>query len=143
MIRIRSAMITVAVLLASAVSVSAHHSFAAEYDAKKPVTVVGKVTKIVRTNPHGWIYVDVKDADGAVKNWAVETNTPSVLARRGLTKEILPIGTELKIQGYRAKDGSPTMNGNVITFPDGRDIMIGSEAPADASGAKPEEKHDY
>lgn len=110
---------------------SAHHSFAAEYDAHKPVTLSGTVTKVEWVNPHGWIYLDVKDAKGGLTKWAVETGTPGMLARRGLKKTFLPIGAEVVITGYRAKDGSNTANGAAVKFPDGRDIFLGSSG-ADA-----------
>ena len=129
----RSTAILVALVAALPVRTSAHHSFAAEYDAKKPVTLSGTVTKVEWVNPHGWIYVDVKDPTGKVANWAVETGTPGMLARRGLKKTFLPVGAQVVITGYRAKDGSNTANGGAVKFPDGRDIFLGSsgaDAPA-------------
>ena len=114
----------VALLAAPAVRVSAHHSFGAVFDATKQITLRGTVTKIERVNPHGWIFLDVKQPDGTVKNWAIETGTPQELARRGLLKETVPIGIELVVQGYRAKDGSTTANGNIIMLPDGRELSV-------------------
>ena len=105
--------------------VSAHHSFAAEFDATRPITLQGTLTKIERLNPHGWIYVDVKGQDGKVQNWAVETGAATQLARLGLGGQVV-IGSEIIVKGYRAKDGSTTMNGNTITFADGRNINLGS-----------------
>jgi DNA/RNA endonuclease YhcR with UshA esterase domain len=118
--------IIVALVAVLPVRTSAHHSFAAEYDAHKPVTLSGTVTKVEWVNPHGWIYVDVKDAKGTIAKWAVETGTPAMLARRGLKKTFLPVGAEIVITGYRAKDGSNTANGAAVKFPDGRDIFLGS-----------------
>ncbi len=113
----------------------AHHSFAAEYDGNKPVTLKGTLTKVEWTNPHGWIYIDVKDDDGKVTNWAVEFGAPNVLLRRGLRKTDFPTGVELIVKGFRAKSGSPTVNGTSVTFPDGRNLFTGSSNP-DAPGAE-------
>lgn len=123
----------VALLLAFAVRVSAHHSFAAEFDATKPVTLKGPITKVERINPHGWIYMDVKAPDGKVEHWAIETGAPTALARQGIKKDSIPIGLEIVVQGYRAKDGSTTANGNIITLPDGRDLSLASSI-GNASG---------
>jgi hypothetical protein len=107
-------------------SVSAHHSFSAEFDAQLPATLRGTITKVERTNPHGWIFLDVKSPDGKVVNWAVETGGPLALARRGVTKDSLPVGTEVIVTGFRAKNGSPTINGEDIRLPDGRRLFVGS-----------------
>ena len=128
------AVVSAALLSALAVRVSAHHGFAAEFDATSTITLKGVITKIERLNPHGWIYVDVKGQDGQVKNWAVETVGPATLARRGVRKDSLPIGVEVVVTGYRAKDGSNIANGNQIKLPDGRDLFLGSTdtgAPTD------------
>jgi hypothetical protein len=126
MLKTTTALVLVGIMSTAAARVSAHHSFAAEFDENKPIVLTGTVTKIERTNPHGWIYLDVKEPTGTINNWAVETNSPAALARRGMTKESLPIGTEVKVQGYRAKDGSRMINGKTVTFPDGRDLFVGS-----------------
>ena len=110
----------------AAVSVSAHHAFAAEFDAKKPVNFKGTVTKMEWINPHTWLHVDVKKADGTVENWAIEAGTPNVLFRRGFTKESLLPGTEVVIEGYQAKDGSHRANGRNLTLPDGKMLFLGS-----------------
>ena len=125
----KSGTIVIMLVATLAVRASAHHSFAAEYDAKKPVTLKGTVTKVEWVNPHGWIYVDVKQANGKVANWAVEAGSPAVLARRGLKKTFLSIGAEVVITGYQARDGSNTANGASVKFPDGRDIFFGSTGP--------------
>jgi WD40 repeat protein len=124
--RMALAVVSVALLSAFAVKVSAHHSFAAEFDATKPITLRGSITKVERINPHGWIYIDVKETDGTVKNWAIETGAPTALARQGSRKDSIPIGLEVIVKGYRAKDGSTTANGNIITLPDGRDLSLAS-----------------
>ncbi len=105
----------------AATSVSAHHAFAAEFDAKKSVS-----TKMEWINPHTWLHVDVKKPDGTVENWAIEAGTPNVLFRRGFTKESLLPGTEVVIEGYQAKDGSRRANGRNLTLPDGKMLFLGS-----------------
>lgn len=108
---------------------SAHHSFAAEYNADNPVTLTGSVTKMAWINPHSWIYIDVKKPDGAVENWAVEAGPPGTLIRAGFTKESLAPGTEIKVNGFRAKDGALRANGRDITLPDGRLLFVGGSSP--------------
>ena len=97
-------------VLSLAPRASAHHSFAAEYDADKPVTLTGSVTKMAWINPHSWIYIDVKKADGTVESWAIEAGPPGTLIRAGFTKDSLAAGTVIKINGYRAKDGALRAN---------------------------------
>jgi hypothetical protein len=109
-----------------AASVWAHHAFAAEFDANKPVSFKGTITKMEWVNPHTWMHVDVKKPDGTVENWAIEAGTPNVLFRRGFTKESLLPGTEVVVDGYQAKDGSHRANGRDLTFPDGRKLFLGS-----------------
>src|SRR5262249_12995857 len=104
----------------------AHHAFSAEYDAQKPITLKGTLTKMEWTNPHGWIYVDVKDEGGKTVNWAIEFGAPNALLRRGLRKSDFPEGIEVTVSGYRAKNGSPTVNGTSVKLPDGRDLYTGS-----------------
>jgi hypothetical protein len=108
---------------------SAHHSFAAEYNADNPVTLTGSVTKMAWINPHSWIYVDVKKADGKVENWAVEAGPPGTLIRAGFSKESLAVGTVIKVNGFRAKDGALRANGRDITLPDGRLLFVGGSSP--------------
>ena len=107
-------------------SASAHHAFAAEFDANKPVTFKGTITKMEWVNPHTWLHVDVKSPDGTVQNWAIEAGTPNVLFRRGFKKESLLPGTEIAIDGYQSKDGSHRANGRDLTFVDGRKLFLGS-----------------
>jgi hypothetical protein len=106
-------------LMGTGASLLAHHAFAAEFDANKPVNFKG-------TNPHTWLHVDVKKADGTVESWAIEAGTPNVLFRRGFTKESLLPGTEIVIDGYQAKDGSHRANGRNLTLPDGKMLFLGS-----------------
>ena len=122
--------IVVAVMMISAVPLaSAHHSFAAEYDADKPVTLTGSVTKMAWINPHSWIYIDVKKSDGTVENWAIEAGPPGTLIRAGFTKDSLAGGTVIKVNGFRAKDGALRANGRDITLPDGRLLFVGGSSP--------------
>ena len=110
----------------TAVSLRAHHAFAAEFDAKKPVHFEGTVTKMEWVNPHVWLHIDVKKPDGNVENWAFEAGTPNVLFRRGFTKESLLPGTKVVVDGYQAKDGLKRANGRDLTFSDGRKMFLGS-----------------
>ena len=105
---------------------SSHHSFAAEFDANQPVHFTGTVKRMRWTNPHAWIYIDVTQPDGSVEEWAIEAGTPVVLFRRGFTKDSLAPGTEIVVDGYRAKDGSRRANGRDLTFLDGRTLFLGS-----------------
>ena len=113
-------------LAGTTASVVAHHAFAAEFDAKKPVEFTGTVTKMEWVNPHAWLHIDVKMPDGKVENWAAEAGTPNVLFRRGFTKESLLPGTEIIVDGYQAKDGSRRMNGRNLTLPNGKMLFLGS-----------------
>jgi hypothetical protein len=108
-----------------AVPMVAHHSFSAEFDATQPITLKGKLTKMDWVNPHGWLYIDVAQ-DGKVVNWAIEAGSPNALLRRGLRQTDFPIGSELIIDGYRAKNGSPTANGTTVKFADGRNFFLGA-----------------
>jgi hypothetical protein len=116
-------------LLLAVVPVDAHHGFAAEYNIHERVTIQGTLTGFEWTNPHAWIHVDVKDADGKVVNWAVEFGSPNVLYRRGFRKTDFPTGTEVTVDGYRAKNGTATLNGRSVKLPDGRNFFAGSSAP--------------
>jgi hypothetical protein len=114
----------------------AHHAFAAEFDSKKPVHLAGTVTKVELINPHAWIHVDVTGADGKVASWMIEAGSPNVLLRRGFTKASVPVGTQVVVEGYQAKDGSNKANGRDITLPDGKKLFLGSSgtgAPYDSS----------
>jgi hypothetical protein len=121
-------------LAAAALSVSTaplwgHHAFAAEFDVNRPIKLRGTVTKMDWINPHSWIHIDVKDADGKVVSWMIEGGSPNVLLRLGFTKEALPAGSEIVMDGYQAKDGSNRGVGRVLTFADGRKLFLGSSAP--------------
>jgi hypothetical protein len=116
------------VLLSVTVPLFAHHAFAAEFDAAKPVKFKGTVTKMEWINPHAWIHIDVKGEDGKVTSWMIEAAAPNALLRRGWTKSSLPVGTEIVVEGFQAKDGANRANGSVITFTDGKKLFVGSSA---------------
>lgn len=114
-------------------SAQAHHSFSAEYDATKPIILKGEVERVDFVNPHGWIYMKVREPNGKVAIWNVEMGSPNSLIRRGFTKNTVARGTQIVVNGYRAKDGSHTVNGTNVTLPDGRRLFTGSSgtgAPA-------------
>jgi hypothetical protein len=136
------AMVSAAGCLATAVPAIAHHAFAAEFDANKPIKLEGTVTKMEWINPHAWLHLAVKDEKtGQTVEWMIEGGTPNTLLRRGITKESLIAGTELVIDGYHARDHTLLRaNGRNITYPDGRKLFLGSSgtgAPTD--GADPTE----
>jgi len=103
----------------------AHHSFAAQFDVNRPVTLTGVLTKMDWVNPHGWIHIDVTAADGTVEHWSVETGGPTQLLRRGLAKDDFPAGIEIAVKGFRAKDGSTIAHGQSVALKDGRTFFIG------------------
>jgi hypothetical protein len=119
------------VLVSLVVSVPAwaHHSFTAQFDSKKPVTLKGTVTKMDWINPHAWIHMEVKGPDGKTEEWMVETGTPNILLRRGFTKKALEAGTEIVVKGYMAKSGENKINGGSVTFSDGKQLFLGGSNP--------------
>jgi hypothetical protein len=124
-----AALLTGVGLLLAAMPLFAHHAFTAEFDAKKPLKLRGTVAKVELINPHSWIHIDVKNPDGTMTRWMIEGGTPNTLLRRGFTKNSLPVGTEILVDGYQAKDGTNRANGRDLTFPDGKKIFLGSSGP--------------
>jgi uncharacterized protein DUF6152 len=113
-------------LLFPARPASAHHAFAAEFDAKKSIKISGTITKLEWTNPHAWLYVDVKDESGKLTSWSFELGSPNGLMRQGWRRTSLKEGDQVTIEGYGAKDGSNTANARSVTLPDGRKLFAGS-----------------
>jgi hypothetical protein len=121
-----SSVVAIAVaLMAGAWSASAHHSFSAEFDSNRPVTLEGEVAMMEWVNPHSWLHIDVTREDGTVERWKVEGGSPSVLLRRGWDRNSLPAGTRVRVEGFQAKDGSLRANSRALEFPDGRRLDLG------------------
>ena len=123
-------------LMLAAVPVWAHHAFAAEFDAAKPIKFRGTVTKMEWINPHAWIHIDVKGEDGKVSSWMIEAAAPNALLRRGWTKSSLLAGTEILVEGFQAKDGANRANGSIITFTDGKKLIVGSSGDGEGPPKK-------
>ena len=120
------AAVAAALLVGTGAPIEAHHAFSAEFDANRPLQLRGTVSKTEWINPHSWIHIDVEGEDGEVVTWAIECGAPNALMRRGLNKNSLPVGTELVIDGFGAKNGSNTANARDITLPDGSQFFVGS-----------------
>ena len=119
-------LLEVSLIFGGVIPLAAHHSFGAEYDFTKPVTLTGVVVKWELINPHGWITLDAKDEEGKVTRWMIETGNPNALIRADWRKDSLKPGDEVIVEGYRAKDSSNTANGNSVRLPDGRKLLAGS-----------------
>lgn len=123
------AALLICVFLLASVPVFAHHSFATEYDSAKSITLKGSVTKFDLRNPHSWLYIDVRDAKGKVESWGIELGTVHDLRSQGLSKNSIPTGAEVTIEGFLAKNGSSTANANTVRLPDGRMVFSKGLAP--------------
>lgn len=125
---------TMIVIALAIVPVAAHHAFTAEFDADRPVRLVGSVTKVEWINPHAWMHIDVEDDQAEVTNWSIELAAPNAMIRRGWNNNSIPVGTEVIVEGWQAKNGSNVANGGHVTLPDGRRLFAGSSgtgAPID------------
>ena len=119
-----------ALTVIAAMSLQAHHAFGPEFDSNRPVLLKGKVTRVEWVNPHAWIHIEVVNEDGTTEEWMVEGGSPNSLLRLGVTRDSIPVGTELVVDGYQARDPSLLRaNGRNITFPDGRQLLLGTSAP--------------
>jgi len=128
MMRTLARLLPVLVFTIQAAPVAAHHSFAAEFDGSKPLTLKGAVTKVEWQSPHIWIYVDVKEADGKITPWQCEGGAPNALTRQGWTRQTFAIGGEVTIEGWQAKDGTHTCNAKTWSLADGRRVLAGSSS---------------
>jgi hypothetical protein len=128
--------VTAGVLMAAALPVPAHHSFSAEFDQKKQVTLEGKVFMMEWVNPHSWLHIDVPKPDGTVERWKIEGGSPSVLFRLGWNRDSLPAGIKVKVVGFQAKDGSLRASSRSLEFPDGRKMDLGGSATSEKDAPK-------
>lgn len=136
-IRLVLAVAVVALFAAAAAPAWAHHAFASEFDARKPVKFTATVTKMEWINPHAWMHVAVKKPDGTVENWMIEAGSPNSLFRRGINKDTVRVGMQVVVDGYQARDGSRRANGRDVTLPEGRKLFLGSQQ---TPGAPSEQK---
>ena len=136
----RVLLMTDCAVIAATLPLAAHHSFSAEYDGTKPITLKGKVTQVEWINPHSWIHIDVTGEDGKVANWACETAPPNGLYRQGWRRNSIKDGDEIVIEGFVAKDGSHTMTARTVETPDGKRLFAGSATDGGPQAQKPNDK---
>ncbi len=137
---IKAITLSFAIALTGAAPSWAHHAFAAEFDADKPVKLEGTVTRMELINPHSWIHMDVKSPDGKVTSWMIECGSPNTLYRHGFTKDTVKAGTVIVVQGYLAKDGDNRANGRDVTLPNGQKLFLGSSAGTGAPYEKEQQE---
>jgi len=126
----KSLVIISALCLAAAMPLAAHHAFGGEFDPNLPILLRGKVVKVEWVNPHAWIHVEVTKPDGSKEVWMIEGGSPNSLLRHGVTRDSLPLGTEIVVDGYQSRDHTvKRANGRNLTYPDGRKLLLGSSAP--------------
>jgi len=126
--RLLNVVVSGGMLIASGLPAAAHHSFSAEFDSTKPITLEGKVVQMEWVNPHSWLTIDVTKADGTVERWRLEGGSPSVLLRLGWNRNSLPAGTKIKVTAFQAKDGAFRASTRDIEFPDGRKMDMGGSS---------------
>jgi uncharacterized protein DUF6152 len=134
--RLLKSLATVGLAMAVGIPVSAHHSFSAEFDQNKPVTLEGTVVMMEWVNPHSWLHIDVPKPDGSIERWKVEGGSPSVLLRKGWNRDSLPPGIKVKVVGFQSKDGALRASSRDLQFPDGRRMDLSGSAPTDKDPAK-------
>jgi hypothetical protein len=134
-----NALVVVAALsLTAALPLAAHHAFGGEFDPDRPILLKGKVVKVEWVNPHTWIHVEITKPDGAKEVWMIEGGSPNSLLRHGVTRDSLPLGTEIVVDGYQSRDHTvKRANGRNITYPDGRKLLLGSSAPVAQNDTDP------
>ena len=130
----RLIVLTLAALAMMPITAQAHHAFASSFDVNQPIALKGKVSKVELINPHSWIYIDVTDEKGETKTWRIEGGSPNALYRNGITKESVPLGAEIVINGYKARDGSLRAVGRDITFANGKPLFLGGTQAAGSNG---------
>lgn len=136
----KAATLLLAMAFGAGIPAWAHHAFAAEFDADKPIKLEGTVTRMELINPHSWIHMDVKGADGKVSSWMIECGSPNTLYRHGFTKDTVKPGTQIVVQGYMAKDGDNRANGRDVTLPNGQKLFLGSSAGTGAPYEKDQQE---